>query len=98
MPTKAELQSEIDGLKHQVRRMDRALNQAQLDLGELAPRLVTWPTPHIDPRSAEAIARGLSEWERLVIDPDPRINTYVRTQEGSGWAWEKQYTRNGLKR
>jgi len=32
MPTKAELQEEIDGLKHQVRRMDRALNQAQLDL------------------------------------------------------------------
>ena len=95
MPTKADLQEEIDGLKHQVRRMDRALNQAQLDLSELAPRLVSWPTPHIDPRSAEAIQRGLSEWGQNISDPDPRVSAYIRTQEGIGWAWEKPYTRNG---
>ena len=95
MPTKADLQEEIDGLKHQVRRMDRARNQAQLDLSAVPERLVHWPTPHIDPRSAEAIQRGLSEWGQNIIDPDPRINTYIRTQEGSGWAWEKPYTHNG---
>ena len=95
MPTKAELEEQIEGLKHDVRRMDRALNQAAIDLEALPPRMLHHPTPHIDPRSAEAIARGLSEWERNVVDPDVRINTYIRTSQGIGWGWEKQYTTNG---
>jgi len=95
MPTKAELEDQIAGLKHEVRRMDRALNQAALDLEALPPRMIHHPTPHIDPRSAEAIARGLEEWKRNIVDPDDRINVYVRTQQGSGWGWEKKYTRNG---
>ena len=95
MPTKAELQEEIDGLKHEVRRMDRALNQAALDLEALPDRLVYHPVPHVDPRCAEAIARGLTEWERVIKDPDVRINTYIRTSQGIGWGWEKQYTENG---
>ena len=87
MPTKAELQVEIDGLKHQVRRMNRALNQAQLDLSALPERLVSWPTPHIDPRSAEAIQRGLSEWEQNISDPDQEsahISGLRRGSDGRG--------------
>jgi hypothetical protein len=33
MPTKAELEARVQELEHNVRRLDRALNQAQLDLG-----------------------------------------------------------------
>ena len=95
MPTKTELEAQIQELKHDVRRMDRALNQASLDLEELAPRMIHHPIPHLDPRSAEAIARGLTEWERIVEDPDNRINTYIRSNQGIGWGWEKQYTTNG---
>ncbi len=95
MPTKAELEAQLNDLSHQVRRMDRALNQASIDLASIPERLVHYPTPHIDPRSAEAIARGLAEWEQTIIDPDRRINTYIRTQAGIGWAWEKSYEKNG---
>ena len=35
MPTKAELQERVDNLEADLRRMDRALNQAQLDLDSL---------------------------------------------------------------
>ena len=95
MATKAQLQEKIDDLQHQVRRLDRALNQAEIDLKVLPDRLVTWPTPHIDPRSAEALSRGMEEWNRVVKEPDNRINTYIRTQEGIGWGWEKMYQKNG---
>ena len=37
MPTKAELEAQLNDLSHQVRRMDRALNQASIDLASMSP-------------------------------------------------------------
>jgi len=95
MPTKAELQTRVEGLEHDVRRLKRALAQADLDVHELPPKMVYWPTPHTDNRSIEAVERGLAEWRENVVDPSPRIDTYIRTQKGLGWSWEKQYKKNG---
>jgi archaellum component FlaC len=35
MPTKVELETRIDDLKHQIRRLERSVNQARLDVKEL---------------------------------------------------------------
>jgi len=102
MPTKIQLQAqletletEFDDLNHEVRRLNRALNQASLDLKPMSEKLVFYPTPHIDPRSQEAITRGLNEWSDVVKDPSKRITTYIKTQQGIGWGWEKEYKKNG---
>ena len=95
MPTKAELQQRVENLEHDVRRLHRALKQSDLDTHELPPKMVYWPTPHVDPRALQAIDRGLQEWRSIVIDPSPMIDTYIRTQQGLGWSWEKQYKKNG---
>ena len=94
MPTKAELEATIDGLKHDVRRLERSLGQAQLDLEELPHRSVHYPRPHRDERSVEAVERGLAEWELNVVDPSKRIDTYIRSMDGIGWNWEKEYVKN----
>jgi hypothetical protein len=31
----------------------------------------------------------------MVEEPDQRINTYIRSMEGIGWTWEKEYVKNG---
>ena len=41
MPTKAELEATINDLKHDVRRLERSLGQAELDLQALPHRDVT---------------------------------------------------------
>ena len=41
MPTKADLEVTITDLQHQVRRLERSIGQAQLDLQELPERLAT---------------------------------------------------------
>ena len=95
MPTKAELQKRVENLEHDVRRLHRALKQGDIDTHQLPPKMIYWPTPHVDPRAAQAIDRGLQEWRSIVEDPSPRIDTYIRTQQGLGWNWEKQYKKNG---
>ena len=95
MPTKAELEATINDLKHDVRRLERSLGQAELDLQALPHRDVTYPRPPRDERSVEAVARGMAEWSQVVKEPDRRINTYIRSVEGLGWTWEKEYIKNG---
>jgi hypothetical protein len=70
MPTKAELEARVQELEHNVRRLDRALNQAQLDLGSESEqkRLVFHPIPHSSDRVHEALKRGQAEWELNVKD------------------------------
>ena len=41
MPTKAELEQQLDDLKHDLRRSERALNQARLDLEQLDTNVYT---------------------------------------------------------
>ena len=95
MPTKADLEVKIEDLQHKVRRLERSIGQAALDLKKLPERLVTFPKPQRSEQSVKAIERALTEWSSLVEEPDRRIDTYIRSMEGIGWNWEKQYTRNG---
>ena len=97
MATKSELETRVKELEHSVRRLDRALNQAQLDLdsNNEQKRLIFHPTPHASDKVSEALKRGLDEWSRNIQDPNKRINTYIRTGEGIAWGWEKEYTKNG---
>lgn len=95
MPTKADLEVTISELEHDVRRLSRSLGQAKLDLQELPERLVNFPRPQRSEQSSVAIDRALAEWSSMVEEPDRRIDTYIRSMEGIGWTWEKEYTRNG---
>ena len=95
MPTKADLEATISELEHDVRRLSRSIGQAQLDLQELPERLVNYPRPQRSEQSSVAIDRALAEWSSMVEEPDRRIDTYIRSMEGIGWTWEKEYTRNG---
>lgn len=95
MPTKADLQTRVEDLEHDIRRLKRSLKQADLDIQTLEPKRLHWPTPHSDIKAVEAIKRALVEWESLVVDPCSRIDTYIRTSQGLGWAWEKPYKKNG---
>jgi len=95
MPTKADLEFTISELEHDVRRLSRSLGQAKLDLQELPERSVNFPRPQRSEQSSVAIDRALAEWSSMVEEPDQRINAYIRSMEGIGWTWEKEYTRNG---
>ena len=95
MPTKADLEVTISELEHDVRRLSRSLGQAKLDLQELPERLVNYPRPQRSEQSSVAIDRALAEWSSMVEEPDQRINTYIRSMEGIGWTWEKEYVKNG---
>jgi len=95
MPTKAELQSTVDQLENDLRRMDRALNQAQLDLKALPTGETNYTSPHSSVHVLAAVTRAQDEWDRIVIDPSPRIDTYIKSTEGINWSWEDDYTRNG---
>ena len=95
MPTKAELQERVDSLEADLRRMDRALNQAQLDLESLPESNKTHLTPHTSDHNRAAVARAVEELTRVVHDPSPRVDSYIKSVEGIGWSWEEPYTRNG---
>jgi len=97
MPTKAELESQISDLKHEIRRQQRSLNQLKLDIDELPSNAFqqSFPTPALSEHTRQALDRASQEWERVVHDPDPRINTYIRSSEGAGWTWESDYVKNG---
>lgn len=95
MPTKAEIQQELDELKQSNRRLERALNQAQLDLNDLGDDEHNYLTPHQTDNAIQAISRAKKEWSRIVVDPCDRINSYIKSSEGIGWSWEKDYIKNG---
>jgi len=95
MPTKAELQGEIDDLRNLLRRTERALGQAQLDLSDIPSKPIDRVTPALTPKVREVLARGEAEWSRVVVDPCERVNAYIQSREGLGWSWEKPYERNG---
>ena len=95
MPTKAELQNTIDQLEHDLRRMNRSLNQAQLDLKALPDKKKIFVNTHQTTNSIQAINRAHEEFNQVVIDPSKRINTYIKSVEGINWTWEDEYIRNG---
>jgi hypothetical protein len=94
MPTKAEIESRVEDLENEVRRLHRALGQTAIDLKEVPKRLIHNARPHRSPRSVEAIKRAEAEWEMIVKEPDARIDDYIRSRDGIGWTWEKPYTAN----
>lgn len=97
MPTKAELEQQIDDLKHEIRRQHRSLKQLELDIDDLPTDAYKpiYPTPQLTPHNKQALDRAYGEWEKDIHDPDPRINTYIRSSEGAGWSWESNYIKNG---
>jgi len=82
MPTKAELEIRINALENDVRRMNRALGQAHLDLDATVSIGFNHTVPAISEQAREAIKRAQSEWSAVVIDPCQRIDTYIRSTQG----------------
>jgi len=95
MPTKAEIQDKLDNLEQDYRRLERAFNQAQLDINALEIEDHDYNTPAISFHAREAIKRAEVELNRIVVDPCDRINAYIRSAEGLGWSWVEPYTKNG---
>ena len=95
MPTKAEMEERLGALENEVRRLNRALGQTEIDLAPVQKRLITNARPHRSEHSIEALKRAEAEWQRVVKEPDSRIDDYIRSRDGIGWSWEKPYTRNG---
>ena len=95
MPTKAEIQDKLDNLEQDYRRLERAFNQAQLDINALEIEDHDYNTPAISFHAREAIKRAEVELNRVVVDPGDRINAYIRSAEGLGWNWVEPYTKNG---
>lgn len=95
MPTKAEIQDKLDNLEQDYRRLERAFNQAQLDINALEIEDHDYNTPAISFHAREAIKRAEAELNRVVVDPCDRINAYIRSAEGLGWNWVEPYTKNG---
>ena len=95
MPTKTELETKVDELEQHVRRLERQIGQTALDQTELKERMVTWVKPPQNEHAQEAVKRGLQEWESVIKEPDQRINSYIRSCDGIGWTWEKDYVKNG---
>jgi len=95
MATKAELQRKIDALESDIRRMNRALGQAQIDLSIDEVSDYAEITPHISEHAIEAIRRAQAEWASVVREPQKRIDTYIRSDAGLQWSWVDPYERNG---
>jgi len=101
MTTKAGLIKKIEGLEHQVRRLKRDVNHAQLDLNPLqyVDRCFdheSKQTHHI----REVVQRACDQWEKNVTEPEQDghsapITLYIKSREGLGWSWEDDYTKNG---
>lgn len=96
MPTKVELETRIDDLKHQIRRLERSVNQARLDVKELPTTAYNrFETPALSDKIHQAIVRAWAEFEEVVVDPSQRINLYIKSSQGIGWSWEEDYVKNG---
>ena len=95
MPTKAELENQIQSLEQDLRRVKRALGQAELDLDITHIEIKDHVTPSQSDHAADVISGARAEWERVVKDPSPRIDAYIKSSAGIGWSWEKPYLQNG---
>ena len=95
MPTKAELENQVESNSQEIRRLQRALKQAHIDLPEIQRKELDNPVPHWIPAVETALNRAEAEWNRVVIEPDARIDDYIRTRDGLGWSWAEQYKKNG---
>lgn len=89
-----------ESTEHEIRRYQRALAQANIDLS--APEADTRPdrAVYACPQSEQAMKRAEAEWQRNVTEPSyggdwQRIDTYIRSSQGLGWSWESSYERNG---
>jgi len=95
MPTKADLETQVENNAQEIRRLQRALAQAHIDLPEIQRKKLDNTTPHWIPAVETALSRSEAEWHRVVIEPDARIDDYIRTRDGLGWSWAEQYKKNG---
>jgi hypothetical protein len=93
--TKAQLQAKVDLLETDLRRMNRALGQASIDLSIDEVNDFAEVTPHISEHALEAIKRAQAEWALNVREPEERIDTYIRSSAGLHWSWEEPYVKNG---
>ena len=98
--SKAELQTRIELLENNVRRMSRALGQAHIDLDITITQAHSYPTPAISEQAVRAIKRAKAELDLVVKDPCDRISIYIgdnvnKSTQGLGWTWLDPYTRNG---
>jgi len=89
-----------ESTEHEIRRYQRALAQANIDLS--APEADTRPdrAVYACPQSEQAMKRAEAEWQRNVTEPSyggdwQRIDAYIRSSQGLGWSWESPYERNG---
>lgn len=95
MATKVELENRVSKLEHELRRVNRALGQAQLDIDVTVKQGHNHLTPAVSEHARTAIKRAQAEWDKNIVDPCSRIDTYIKSSEGLGWGWEKPYVKNG---
>ena len=99
MPTKQQLESVILDLKEDLRRINRELNQLSIDLpDDLRKPRGEKVVPN--ERVETVLERSENEFNRFVTEPEydgdyQRINAYIQGEDGLGWSWESDYTRNG---
>ena len=93
--TKAQLQAKVDLLETDLRRVNRALGQASIDLSIDEVSDFAEVTPHMSEHAFEAIKRAQAEWALNVREPEERIDTYIRSSAGLHWSWEEPYVKMG---
>ena len=99
--TKAQIIERLNNVSDDLRRSKRAINQLRIDL---EPRdFIIKDFDHVatfNDKVNDVLKRAESEFNLNVTEPggggdSSRINTYIKSVEGIGWDWEKDYTRNG---
>lgn len=99
--TKAQLIERLNNVSDDLRRSKRAINQLRIDL---EPRdFIIKDFDHVatfNDKVDEVLKRSENEFNLNVTEPggggdSSRINTYIKSVEGIGWDWEKDYTKNG---
>ena len=98
MPTKAELETRIEALENDLRRTERALGQARLEIEDLPSTAFNqFTTPHTSEQAREALKIANDEWNLNVVDPTSgeRITMYIKSSKGLKWSWEQDYIKNG---
>jgi hypothetical protein len=99
--TKAQIIERLNNVSDDLRRSKRAINQLRIDL---EPRdFIIKDFDHVatfNDKVDDVLKRSENEFNLNVTEPggggdSSRINTYIKSVEGIGWDWEKDYTRNG---
>jgi hypothetical protein len=100
-PTKTELIKRVSNLEDDARKLKRSIKHMLLDLtpfNYVDKSLDHTSKPHQN--AIDVISRAQNEWAKNVTEPElggdfERINLYIKSREGAGWTWEKDYTENG---